>query len=189
MIFVFELYYKCKIRITKTYCIMNYNHFRSVGCVLVCMVGCFFLSSCGCSRQQAKSTLMEKAQQQVTENQFLSLDQEEMEKITRSVIKARKYSDKFNSLFDKWMDEWVNGSMKFSSNSMDATKLEEYKELVNMGDKVLPLVVEKLLDKKNFIAVHLYNALQKDKLLISLPELVMQDRAASTVKLWVAAQK
>lgn len=169
---------------------MKYSYFRSVVNVLIGVVGCVCLSGCGSSRQQAsKNVLLENIQQQVAENQFLSLDENEMEKIAHAVLKVGKYRDKFDTLFKKWEDEWINGSLKYSSNSRDAMKIKEYQELVGMGDKIIPLVIEKLVDKGNFIAVHLYNALQKEKSLISPFMLAMQDQAAKTVKLWVEAQK
>lgn len=67
----------------------------------------------------------------------------------------------FESLFKQWMQEWqTNPKTRLSSSTTSATQLKTFSPLVKLGEGILPLVVDKLRDKQNFVAVVLYNQLQ-----------------------------
>lgn len=99
---------------------------------------------------------------------------------------------KFEHTFAVWkrslkMDERT----KFSSNTRDFRMLKEYKELLDMGEGIIPLIVKKMMvaDEGNFIGLLLYDALQTNQSLILKSEKSEQDRAIETVKLWVKSKK
>ncbi|HTQ31592.1 MAG TPA: hypothetical protein VMI53_10315 [Opitutaceae bacterium] len=70
--------------------------------------------------------------------------------------------EEFNQLFDAWKRTWAQGTMAFSNNARDRSAAYSYKQLVEMGPEILPLVVEKLANPENFIARQLYNDLQAE---------------------------
>jgi hypothetical protein len=71
---------------------------------------------------------------------------------------------------------------------------KEFDALVALGPKILPLVVETLVDPEHFLALQLYDALQPDQHLIVQyepdDERILggeQSRAAEVVKHWLAS--
>lgn len=69
----------------------------------------------------------------------------------------------FDSLFTAWKQNWfTNSQTKISSNTNDGKKLEEYPQLIAMGEKIIPLVITKLIVEDNFFALPLYDDLQED---------------------------
>ena len=79
-----------------------------------------------------------------------------------------------------------------SSSTQDSKELEEYPQLLAMGKEILPLVVEKLLDEKNFVGLVLYDELQDNpdyKIAYDYKDSTWLEgeanRAKRTVKLWV----
>jgi hypothetical protein len=71
----------------------------------------------------------------------------------------KQFADKFAA----WKRTWMKGAMAFSSNPYSRTEVAEYRELIKMGDRILPLLAEKLMDEKNFLALPAFEALQKTK--------------------------
>lgn len=104
----------------------------------------------------------------------------------------------FDDAFEKWKEDWLSNPITvFSSDTHDAMNLPTYAVLKNMGAKILPLVVGKLTDETNFVALVLYDDLQKNPTLkISYDDPKQegwllegeQSRSRRTVKLWLAAQ-
>lgn len=68
----------------------------------------------------------------------------------------------FEEQFEAWKRTWFEGAMAFSSDTNDRADGYCYRALVDMGTEIIPLVVEKLNDPKNFIAQRLYEDLQPD---------------------------
>lgn len=76
-------------------------------------------------------------------------------------LKARKYKKEFDCLFEAWENDWrTNPKTRFSSNTDDARKLNTYSPLLCMGDSIVPLLMEKLLEPNNFFALVLYEDIQ-----------------------------
>jgi len=102
----------------------------------------------------------------------------------------------FESLFAAWRRSWFAGAMKFSSDTRDRTSTWAYRRLLDMGPAIIPLVVAKLQDPKNFIAIRLYDDLQTDPGLCVVHKAGdpvattgLQGRAAQTMRLYLANTK
>lgn len=79
-------------------------------------------------------------------------------------VKNRNNSNgNFEKVFAAWVDRWMSPKYAPSSRLEDAKDLPEFSQLLAMGTKILPLVVEKMLDDENLLAVVLYDALQDNK--------------------------
>lgn len=70
---------------------------------------------------------------------------------------------KFSARFSAWKKTWHKGPMAFSSNPYSRTEVAEYRELMSLGRKILPLLAEKLMDQTNFLALPAFEALQETK--------------------------
>ena len=101
---------------------------------------------------------------------------------------------RFEERFATWKSNWFTDELVFSTDTKDRVKAEGYDELLSMGGDIIPLVIEKLNEEENFIALVLYEDLQKDKsLLIRYAEdeplhILLegeQTRAKRAVKLWL----
>lgn len=100
---------------------------------------------------------------QIQQNIKIEITLEEKNIIAQKVQSTNVNKEKFNELFDQWIENWkTNPITKFSNFSSDAKKLEEYPKLLNMGKDIIPILIEKLLDKKNFIGLSLYEDIQDD---------------------------
>ncbi|RMD42833.1 hypothetical protein DV735_g2260, partial [Chaetothyriales sp. CBS 134920] len=76
----------------------------------------------------------------------------------QNILKSSpEFVGEFEARFSAWKKTWR--SDPFSSCARD----HEFKKLLSMGPKILPLVVYKLLERSNFKAVYLYNDLEKNK--------------------------
>lgn len=100
----------------------------------------------------------------------------------------------FDEKFEKWKRTWNQDSIKLSSNPADRMRSTEYQELYQMGDVILPLVVQQLfLYPEDFFALQLYDNLQKDnnlKVIYKGPRDLQilegeQSRANRTTKLYI----
>lgn len=97
--------------------------------------------------------------------------------------------EKFDSLHTAWYDAAANTpEITLSSRSDDWMKLPQFAQLVEMGDDVLPLVVEKMVGDEGMFTVHVYEAIQPDEALKAKSEGVLQNRAKRSAKLWLATQ-
>ena len=108
-----------------------------------------------------------------------------------SINKGKKQQS--DTLFNQWIKNWeTNPETMFSNDTQDAKQLEEYPQLLAMGKEILPLVVEQLLDEKNFVGLVLYDELQDNpdcKIVYDYIDPIWMEgeanRAKRTVKLWV----
>jgi hypothetical protein len=107
-------------------------------------------------------------------------------------VPAQKAAD-FEKRFSAWKKIWHTGSHGFSSDPYTRTKTAEYRELVALGKDILPLLVSKLMDEANFLALPAFEELADKKHIIRInaeDEKVLegeQGRAFRTVKNWIAA--
>jgi hypothetical protein len=99
----------------------------------------------------------------------------------------------FEKDFDAWKDTWFRGGLAISSVPNNRAVGPEFDALVALGPKILPLVVEKLADPENFLALTLYDAIQPDeKLLVQFApgnERILdgeQGRAVRVIHAWFA---
>ena len=114
-------------------------------------------------------------------NPEISFTTEEVNMIKQEVAKFSSLKNEFDLLFERWKYEWNYGYMQFSNNTRDALTMQEFKDLVALGKSILPLVVEKMLDKSNFFAVRLYEELQD--------EVVPQEKRKALIKEKVASNE
>jgi hypothetical protein len=101
----------------------------------------------------------------------------------------------FDAAFDAWKSTWFEGGLAISSAPQTRTVGREFDALIALGPKILPLVVQKLADPDNFLALTLYDAIQPDeKLLVQFAgadERILegeQGRARRVVQAWFANQ-
>jgi hypothetical protein len=101
----------------------------------------------------------------------------------------------FEDAFAAWKNTWFSGGLGISSDPHTRTVGKEYDALVALGPSILPLVVDKLADPENFLALQLYDALQpNEKLLVHFEpddERILegeQGRAQRVVQAWFANQ-
>ena len=74
--------------------------------------------------------------------------------------------DSFERAFQAWKDAWFDGGLAVSSAPQTRAIGKEFDDLVALGPQILPLVVAKLADPENFLALTLYDAIQPDRKLI-----------------------
>jgi hypothetical protein len=109
-------------------------------------------------------------------------------------IPAQTVAD-FEKKFSAWKKIWHTGSNAFSSNPYTRTMTAEFRELVALGQSILPLLVNKLMDEKNFLALPAFEKLANKRHIIRInptDETVLegeQGRAFRTVKKWMASGK
>lgn len=114
---------------------------------------------------------------------------EELKQLPRDVRAA------FDKAFDDWKSTWFMGGLAISSNPRTRAVGKEYDALIAFGPEILPLVIERLSEPENFLALQLYDALQSnEKLLVQFSaddERILegeQGRAARVVQAWFANQ-
>ena len=125
------------------------------------------------------------------------ITQAEKEIIACEVEKVAGFQEKFDNLFNQWLENWkTNPETMFSSSTLDAKKLEEYPQLLAMGKEIIPLLMEKLLDEKNFVGLVLYDDLQNNPDYKIVYDYEGTDwlegeanRAKRTIKLWIKSLK
>lgn len=99
---------------------------------------------------------------------------------------------RFDQLFEAWKENWkTNPATMYSSNIGVVRNLEQYAELIQMGDVIIPLIMKKMADDvdRNFLGLQLYDKLQQDasKKVTSLDS--EQDKAVKSIKFWVDSIK
>ena len=116
-------------------------------------------------------------------------NQEEIQLINRLIKEIPADTRKaFESTFKAWKSGWMKGSLASVSDPYARAKTGEFRELKAMGKTIVPLVVSKLMDETNFLALSLFEALADKKMMIRIDatdEKVLegeQGRAYRTVK-------
>jgi hypothetical protein len=96
---------------------------------------------------------------------YLSAAQEQLLHKQQSEISAEVRSA-FDSAFRAWKDSWFRGGLAASSDPHTRAVGREFDALIALGPVILPLLIEKLADPENFLALQLYDALQSDENLL-----------------------
>ena len=101
----------------------------------------------------------------------------------------------FEAAFLAWKKTWFGGGLAISSDPHTRAVGEEFDALISLGPGILPLVVDKLADPDNFLALQLYDAMQpQQRLLVQYgpdDERILegeQGRARRVVQAWFANQ-
>lgn len=99
----------------------------------------------------------------------------------------------FATAFSAWKESWFRGGLAVSSDPHTRAVGPEFDALIALGPEVLPLLIEKLADPANFLALQLYDAMQSDdNLLVQYEpddERIVegeQGRARRVVQAWFA---
>ncbi len=71
-------------------------------------------------------------------------------------------AQEFETRFSSWKRTWVYEHTAHLSDPAFVTHNEEFLALVAMGPQVLPLIVGKLTDPDNFLALQLYETVETD---------------------------
>lgn len=99
-------------------------------------------------------------------NQRQSLTHIELNKINQAVNKLPLATKKqFSSLYEAWKAAWFLGDMALNSNPAARKHNIEYQKLLAMGEQILPLIVSRMVLSDNFMALQLYDDLQKQQTL------------------------
>ncbi len=116
--------------------------------------------------------------------------EEQLQVEIKSVPEKTRVS--FDKIFCEWQKTWGAEEFKYISNPSFVRLTKPYQNLVAMGDQILPLIIEKLLNPNNFFALQLYDSLQSNKKLIvcldpAADEILEgeQGRARRTVLAWL----
>ncbi len=101
----------------------------------------------------------------------------------------------FEAAFNAWKNMWFGGGLAISSDPHTRAVGEEFDALVALGPAILSLVIEKLADPDNLLALQLYDAIQpEERLLVQFEpenERILegeQGRARRVVQAWFANQ-
>ncbi len=100
----------------------------------------------------------------------------------------------FEPRFDAWRATWSAPHTAHLSDPSFVRYNKEFADLIALGEDTIPLIVERLLDPENYLALQLYDALQPDAASVvpidSEDEALLtegeQGRASRTVERWLA---
>ena len=117
--------------------------------------------------------------------------------IIKDLVKAvpAEIKAEFERKFRAYKNSWFTGSLSSSSDPYARTKTAGYREMTAMGKEIIPLLVNKLMDESNFLALPAYENLAGKRLSIAIDskdEKVLegeQGRAYRTVKLFLGSRK
>jgi hypothetical protein len=135
---------------------------------------------------------MEEGMKERTSGSSLTTAQKKALREERSSV-AAELRDAFEAAFNAWKDTWFSGGLAISSDPHTRAVGKEFDALIALGPRILPLVVEKLAEPDNFLALQLYDAIQPDERLVIQygpeDERVLegeQGRARRVVQAWLA---
>jgi hypothetical protein len=109
-------------------------------------------------------------------------------------IPAASVAD-FEKKFRAFKNSWFKASLSSSSDPYARAASGEFRELTAMGKEIIPLLINKLMDESNFLALAAYEKLADKKMVIRIDandEKVLegeQGRAYRTVKLFLGSRK
>jgi len=72
----------------------------------------------------------------------------------------------FDAAFESWKGSWFGGGLAISSDPHTRSVGKEFDALIALGPGIVPLLVEKLADPENFLALQLYDAIQPNEQLL-----------------------
>ncbi len=94
---------------------------------------------------------------------------------------------RFDELYRDWRRTWERPDIRVSSSSKAVKNSEEFRALASLGPKVLPLIVDKLLQPDEFFALQLYDTIeQRRDLREEDRNLGEQKRALATARRWLS---
>jgi hypothetical protein len=140
------------------------------------------------------ASILEKRMKEKTAKSYLTAAEK---KALRNQIKSlsSEVRTEFEAAFSAWKRTWFSGGLAINSNPHSRTVGKEFDALIALGPVILPLIIEKLADAENFMALQLYDAMQPNERLVVQfapeDERVLegeQGRAQRVVQAWFANQ-
>jgi hypothetical protein len=123
-----------------------------------------------------------------------SLTEEETHALRQQVRKVRQeVKDLFDQAYAAWTQTWAQPAIQASSNPNDYARSQEFNDLVAMGPDILPLLVEKMSNGREFLVLQAVERLLPSSLIfrpaIDDPHIFggEQLRADMTAKRWLAS--
>ncbi len=123
---------------------------------------------------------------------IIELTKSEQEVISQN---AQKVKSDIRSKFERLHSDWYDASREdmrvlLSSSMYSRMEVPEFDKLLEMGEEIIPLVLEKMMDRKYFFTQVLYEALMGNKpiLMNAVDNDVIrsyQDRAQLLVREWI----
>ncbi len=111
------------------------------------------------------TTIMEADMNERTPKSSLTVAQKKVLREQRGGVPADLQAA-FDAAFNAWKDTWFSGGLGISSDPHTRAVGKEFDALIALGPQILPLVVDKLADADNFLALQLYDAIQPDERLV-----------------------
>ena len=96
---------------------------------------------------------------------YLSTAQKQLLHKQQAEIPA-KVRTAFEAAFRAWKGTWFGGGLAVNSDPHSRAVGREFDALIALGPTILPLVIERLTDPENFLALPLYDAMQADENLL-----------------------
>ena len=95
---------------------------------------------------------------------------------------------RFEELYRDWRKSWERPDILVKSDAKAVRNTGEFEALVALGPRILPLVVNKLLQRREFFALQLYDVLQDRPELRATGPFGMseQARALASARLWLS---
>jgi hypothetical protein len=122
------------------------------------------------------------------------LSEEETDTLRQQVKKVKQeVKDLFEQAYAAWTQTWTQPAIQISSNPNDYARSQEFNDLVAMGPDILPLLVEKMGNGREFLVLKAIEQLLPSNLIfrpaIDDPNIFggEQLRAHMTAKRWLAS--
>jgi hypothetical protein len=123
-----------------------------------------------------------------------SLSEEETPALMQQVKKLnQEVKDLFEQKYAAWKQTWTQPAIQASSNPNDYARSQEFNDLVAMGSDILPLLVEKMSNGREFLVLQAVEKLLPSNLIfrpaVDDPRILggEQLRAHMTAKRWLAS--
>jgi len=140
----------------------------------------------------AFAPIVERSMKEKTSKSYLTSPEKRLLRDQINVLPSELRAT-FNKAFTAWKDTWFAGGLAISSDPHTRAIGKEYDALIALGPAILPLLIEKLADPDNFLALQLYDAMQADDRLVVQfqpdDERILegeQGRARRVVRAWFA---
>jgi hypothetical protein len=144
------------------------------------------------SQRAPKELKLEEAVKEKDQKSYLTAPQKKTLRAERDAVDP-DLRMAFEEAFGAWKQTWFLGGLAINSNPHSRSIGKEYDALIALGPEIMPLVVEKLADPENFLALQLYDAIQPNEWLVvhfeADDERILegeQGRAKRAVKAWFA---
>lgn len=149
---------------------------------------CCILASCSTANQEISATELDNSPTAMIPVNVPTPTAEDSALIVATAAKVSpELREKFEKLRAEWKDACNSSSIKFSSIMKDYTKPAQFTELVNMGEPIIPLVIEKMAQGDFFMQL-VYEGIRPDEKFADSNG-SGQQKAADYVLTWVQNAK